>query len=141
MGNASKLFGSALKKLQKKDPVLYRREDLVITTKLFFGPGDMVNNGKENSYKTKYGPNEKGLSFKKLIPSMNEELARLQLDYVDVVYAHRYDGTTPMLEIVRGFTKLINDGKAFYWGTSMWSAQKLTEALSVYCTFKLVYTV
>merc|ERR1719400_2124702 len=49
MGNASKLFGSALKKLQKKDPVLYRRADLVITTKLFFGPGDMVNNPKKNS--------------------------------------------------------------------------------------------
>merc|ERR1712241_1165850 len=49
-------------------------------------------------------------------------------DYVDIVYAHRYDPTTPMLEIVRAFNKLIQDGKAFYWGTSMWTAQKLTEA-------------
>jgi len=128
MGNASKLFGSALKKLQKKDPVLYRRQDLVITTKLFFGPGDMVNNGKENSWKSPYGPNEKGLNFKKMNESIDEELARLQLNYVDIVYAHRYDANTPMLEIIRGFNKIINDGKAFYWGTSMWTAQKLTEA-------------
>merc|ERR1712048_996004 len=73
-------------------------------------------------------PNEAGLSIKKIVESMKDELARLQLDYVDIVYVHRYDPTTPMLEIVRAFNKLIQDGKAFYWGTSMWTAQKLTEA-------------
>jgi len=88
----------------------------------------MVNDGKPNSPMAKYDINGKGTNFKKLNQSMTEELARLQLDYVDIVYAHRYDPTTPMLETVRGFTKLIQDGKAFYWGTSMWSAQKLTEA-------------
>jgi len=89
----------------------------------------MMNNPKKNS-PLSATPNgqEYGLSMKKLIESMNAELSRLQLDYVDIVYAHRFDHATPMLEIVRGFTKLINDGKAFYWGTSMWSAQKLTEA-------------
>jgi len=55
-------------------------------------------------------------------------LERLQLDYVDIVYAHRYDSVTPMEEIVRGFTDIIRSGKAFYWGTSMWPAQKITEA-------------
>lgn len=74
----------------------------------------MVNNGKLSSWKSSYSPNEKGLSIKKLTESMNDELARLQLDYVDVVYAHRYDQKTPMLEIIRGFNKIINDGKVCY---------------------------
>jgi len=60
--------------------------------------------------------------------AMKDILIRLQLEYVDVVYAHRYDALTPMLEIVQGFTDIIKKGHAFYWGTSMWPAQKLTEA-------------
>jgi len=129
-GSASKYFGAAIKKLQAKDPVLYRRQDLVITTKLFWGPGDIERDGKANTPNMKniIGPNELGTSIKKVQQSMKDELARLQLDYVDIVYAHRYDPTTPMLEIVRAFNKIIQDGKAFYWGTSMWTAQKLTEA-------------
>ena len=129
VGTVSKHFGSALKKLQEKDPILYRREDLVITAKLFWSPGDMDKNGKPSAFIPNINqPNETGLSIKKVVESMKDELARLQLDYVDIVYAHRYDPTTPMLEIVRAFNKLIQDGKAFYWGTSMWTAQKLTEA-------------
>jgi len=69
-----------------------------------------------------------GLSRKHLMEGIDESLQRLQLDYVDIVYAHRYDPNTPMLEIVQGFTDIIRAGKAFYWGTSMWTPQKLTEA-------------
>ena len=53
---------------------------------------------------------------------MNSSLERLQLDYVDVIMAHRPDQSTPMEEVVRGFTHLIQTGKALYWGTSEWSA-------------------
>lgn len=53
---------------------------------------------------------------------MNNSLKRLQLDYVDVIMAHRPDHSTPMEEVVRGFTHLIQTGKALYWGTSEWSA-------------------
>jgi aryl-alcohol dehydrogenase-like predicted oxidoreductase len=53
---------------------------------------------------------------------MNNSLERLQLEYVDVIMAHRPDQSTPMEEVVRGFTHLINTGKALYWGTSEWSA-------------------
>jgi len=134
-GNASKLFGSALKKLQAKDAKLWRRSDLVITTKLFFGAS---GGDQPNSPIRPYGVNEKGLSRKHLIEAMNEELERLQLDYVDVVLAHRHDPLTPMLEIVRGFTDIIRSGKAFYWGTSMWSAQKITEAYWVAKVNKLI---
>lgn len=57
-----------------------------------------------------------------MIEGMNNSLDRLQLDYVDVIMAHRPDQSTPMEEVVRGFTHLINTGKVLYWGTSEWSA-------------------
>ena len=46
---------------------------------------------------------------------MEDSLKRLQLDYVDVVFAHRHDASTPMEEIVRGFNAIIEKGQAFYW--------------------------
>jgi voltage-dependent potassium channel beta subunit len=96
----------------------FKREDIVVATKIFFGTGG-------------WGPNAKGLSKKHLIEGLNASLKRLQLDYVDLVFAHRPDTETPMEEIVRGFNQLINQGKAFYWGTSEWTAQQLTEAHTV----------
>jgi len=125
LGNSEIVFGKALKKLQQKNPELWRRSELVITTKLFFFEGT----GKQkNSPTVKYAENEFGLSRKHLMEGIKGSLQRLQLDYVDVLYAHRYDPATPMEEIVRGFTDIIRSGKALYWGTSMWSSQKLTEA-------------
>ena len=60
------------------------------------------------------------------------------LDYVDIVYAHRCDELTPMLETVRGFTDIIRSGKALYRGTSMWTAQKITEAYWIARMHKLI---
>ncbi|EJU04091.1 voltage-gated potassium channel subunit beta-1 channel subunit beta-1 [Dacryopinax primogenitus] len=96
----------------------WRRTDLIITTKIFFGV-------------RRPGPNDKGLSRKHLIEGLNESLERLQMDYVDVVFAHRPDVTVPMEEIVRAFDYLINSGKAFYWGTSEWSARQIEEAMNI----------
>jgi len=111
--------------LQAKDPVLWRRSELVITTKLCFFEGT----GKQkNGPHIAYAENELGLSRKHLMEGINGSLERLQLEYVDVVFAHRYDPLTPMEEIVRGFTDIIRSGKAFYWGTSQWTSQKITEA-------------
>lgn len=59
---------------------------------------------------------------------MNRSLKRLDLPYVDIVYAHRPDRDTPMEEVVRGFNFLLGQGKAFYWGTSEWSASEIAEA-------------
>ncbi len=59
---------------------------------------------------------------------MNQSLERLQLDYVDLIYAHRPDRHTPMEETVRAFNHLINTGKAFYWGTSEWNADEIAQA-------------
>ena len=77
------------------------------------------------------GQNEKGLSRKHLVEGMNKSLERLQVDYVDIVFCHRPDPLTPTEEIVRTMTNIVNQGKAFYWGTSEWSAQRITEAFYI----------
>ncbi|KAK9712202.1 hypothetical protein K7432_007302 [Basidiobolus ranarum] len=91
----------------------WRRPDFVISTKIFWG-GD--------------GPNDRGLSRKHIVEGLNASLQRLQLEYVDLVLAHRPDPDTPMEEIVRAFNHVIHQGKALYWGTSEWGSQKITEA-------------
>jgi len=93
-----------------------RRTDLVITTKLFWG------------IKRDTNPNDTGLSRKHIVEGTQASLARLQLDYVDVIFAHRPDSTVPMEEIVRAFNYVIEKGWAFYWATSEWSAREIEEA-------------
>ncbi|EJT49349.1 voltage-gated potassium channel beta-2 subunit [Trichosporon asahii var. asahii CBS 2479] len=95
------------------------RRDLVITTKVFFGTG------------RKEIQNTRGLSRKHIIEGAHASLHRLGLDYVDVIFAHRPDPTVPMEEIVRAFNWLIDNNKAFYWGTSEWSAAQITQAKEV----------
>uniref|UniRef100_A0A8C7V691 Potassium voltage-gated channel, shaker-related subfamily, beta member 1 b n=1 Tax=Oncorhynchus mykiss TaxID=8022 RepID=A0A8C7V691_ONCMY len=74
-------------------------------------------------------------------------LQRMQLEYVDVVFANRPDSNTPMevfilyiidLEIVRAMTHVINQGMSMYWGTSRWSAMEIMEAYSVARQFNLI---
>lgn len=103
----------------------YRRTDWIVTTKIFFGVG-------------RKGPNDVGLSRKHLIEGLTESLERLQMSYVDVVFAHRPDSSVPMAEIVRAFNYLIDKGLAFYWGTSEWSARQIEEAFHVAADLKLI---
>ena len=112
-GEAERIFGIALKELQHEDPVLWRRSDLVITTKVFWGGT---------------GVNESGLSMKHCREGLDASLARLQLDYVDLLFCHRPDPHTPTSTIVRSMTQMIRSGRATAWGTSEWSAQQITEA-------------
>uniref|UniRef100_A0A671MDL9 Voltage-gated potassium channel subunit beta-2 n=1 Tax=Sinocyclocheilus anshuiensis TaxID=1608454 RepID=A0A671MDL9_9TELE len=93
-----------------------RRSSLVITTKIFWG-------GKAET--------ERGLSRKHIIEGLKASLERLQLEYVDVVFANRPDPNTPMEETVRAMTHVINQGMAMYWGTSRWSPMEIMEAYSV----------
>ncbi|KAJ3112596.1 hypothetical protein HK100_002275 [Physocladia obscura] len=72
--------------------------------------------------------NEKGLSRKHIIEGTKASLERLQLEYVDLIFAHRPDVDTPTEEIVRAFNYVIDRGWAFYWGTSEWSAEQITDA-------------
>jgi voltage-dependent potassium channel beta subunit len=100
MGNAVKQAG-------------WKRSDLVVSTKIFWG-------GK--------GVNDKGLSRKHIVEGLDASLARLQMDYVDLLFCHRPDIHTPIEETVRAMNHVIGQGKAFYWGTSEWSAQEIMEA-------------
>ncbi len=109
-GQAEEIMGKAIKKAG------WKQKDLVLSTKIFWG-GD--------------GPNERGLSRKHIIEGMDGSLKRMGLEYVDLVFAHRPDIHTPIEETVRAFDHLINQGKAFYWGTSEWSAQQIMEAYGV----------
>jgi len=109
-GRAEKIMGNVLKKAG------WKRSDLVVSTKIFWG-GE--------------GPNDKGLSRKHILEGTEAALARLQLDYVDLVFCHRPDLHTPIEETVRAMTFLIDQGKAFYWGTSEWSAAQIMEAWAV----------
>jgi len=108
-GSSEIAMGRAIKELG------FRRSSIIVSTKLWGGVG-------------RKGPNDRGLSRKHLVEGMKESLERLQLDYVDVVFAHNPDPDVPMLEIVRGFNWLIEKGQAFYWGTSNWSAVQIEEA-------------
>ncbi|KAF9055732.1 NADP-dependent oxidoreductase domain-containing protein [Panaeolus papilionaceus] len=101
-----------------------RRTDLVVTTKLFWG--------------LRKGPNDSGLSRKHIIEGTRESLDRLGLDYVDVIFAHRHDHSVPMEEIVRAFNFVIEQGWAFYWATSEWSAREIEEAHHVASKLNLI---
>ena len=60
---------------------------------------------------------------------LQASLKRMDVDYVDLVFAHRPDINTPIEETVRAFNWLIDNGHAFYWGTSEWTAQQITEVI------------
>jgi len=109
-GSVETLFGNALKTL-KVD-----RSDLVITTKIFWG-GDVAQ------------VNRRGLSRKHLIEGTKASLKRMQVDHVDVLFAHRYDPNTPMEETCRAFDWLVRHGYTHYWGVSEWPAQKIEQAI------------
>ena len=66
-----------------------------------------------------------------IIEGLNDSLGRLQMDYVDIYFAHRPDPTVPMEEVVRAFNYCINSGKAHYWATSEWSAEEIEEAYHI----------
>lgn len=82
--------------------------------------------------------NNHGLSRKHIIEGTRASLNRLQLEYVDIIYAHRPDRLTPMEETVRAFHYVIERGWAFYWGTSEWSADEIQEACGIAKSLGLV---
>lgn len=116
-GNAEATLGKILKKKG------WRRSSYVISTKIYWG-------GKAET--------EKGLSRKHIIEGLKASLGRLDMEYVDIVFANRPDPYTPMEEIVRAFTHAINQGWAMYWGTSRWAPMEIMEAYSVARQFNLI---
>ncbi|MFX0094393.1 MAG: aldo/keto reductase, partial [Candidatus Hodarchaeota archaeon] len=82
----------------------YRRRDLVISTKAFWAMSDDVN--------------DRGTSRKHLMESINDSLDRLNLDYVDIFFAHCYDRKTDLTESIGAMHDIVREGQAHYWGTS-----------------------
>jgi voltage-dependent potassium channel beta subunit len=111
-GKSEKIMGAAFKKLG------LRRGSFLVSTKLYWGLAD--------------GPNEKNtLNRKYLMEAMEGSLERLGMGHVDLVFCHRPDPETPMEETVRAMSDIVSSGKAFYWGTSEWSAEQIREAWQI----------
>jgi len=94
----------------------WKRSDLVLSTKIFWG-GD--------------GPNDAGLSYKHIIEGTDAALERMQTNYVDLIFCHRPDVHTPIEETVWAMNQVIQQGKAYYWGTSEWSSEQIMEAYTI----------
>jgi voltage-dependent potassium channel beta subunit len=92
----------------------YARHTLVISTKLFWPMSKEIN--------------DRGLSRKHIMESIDRSLQRLGTDYVDIYFCHRPDPETPILETARAMDDLIHRGKVLYWGTSEWSGEQIREA-------------
>jgi voltage-dependent potassium channel beta subunit len=106
-GNAEVVMGNVIKKLG------WRREDLVISSKVFWGGS---------------GPNDQGLSRKHIYEACRASLKRLQLTYLDLFFCHLPDPNTPIEETVRAMDDLVHQGLVLYWGTSMWDAADILRA-------------
>jgi voltage-dependent potassium channel beta subunit len=111
-GKSEEVMGKALKELK------WRRGSYLVSTKLFWGLHDNIN--EKNT-----------LNRKRLIEGINGSLERLDLEYVDLIYCHRPDKTTPIEETVWAMHNIIEWGKAFYWGTSEWAASEIIEAIQI----------
>jgi len=95
----------------------YRRDSLVIATKVFFPMGD--------------GPNDRGLSRKHIFDQCHLSLKRLNTDYIDLYQCHRYDEETPLDETLRALDDLVTQGKVRYIGVSEWKPGQIMNALQL----------
>lgn len=111
-GRAEEIMGAALKRLG------WRRASYLVSTKIFFGMHDGVNE-------------KTTLNRKKLREGIDGALKRFGLDYIDLVYCHRPDLQTPIEETVWSMHMMVESGKALYWGTSEWNADQIMEAWAI----------
>lgn len=108
-GKAETVLGNAMKGID--------RSSYVLATKVFWPMSE--------------GINDRGLSRKHIMESIDGSLRRLQTDHVDLYQAHRYDVDTPLEETLRAFDDIVRQGKAHYIGVSEWNAQQIADALSI----------
>lgn len=111
-GKSEEVMGAALKQLG------WRRSSYLVSTKIYWGLQDNVN--ERNT-----------LNRKRLIEGIDGSLERFGLDYVDLLYCHRPDKTTPIEETVWAMHNIIEWGKALYWGTSEWAAAEIVAAIEI----------
>ena len=109
-GSAEETFG----RIYTQDFKLYRHE-MIVTTKAGYNMWD--------------GPYGVGSSRKMMITSLEESLKRMNLDYVDIYYSHRYDGETPVEETMQALVDIVRQGKALYVGLSNYPVDVLAKAV------------
>jgi aryl-alcohol dehydrogenase-like predicted oxidoreductase len=97
------------------------RSDLVISSKLFWPMSDNIN--------------DRGLSRKHIMESVEKSLKRIGTDYLDIYFCHRFDPETEIEETVRAMDDLVRQGKILYWGTSLWTAAQIQQAIEHSGTF------
>jgi len=105
-GMAEEVLGQTLK----------RRDDVLLATKISTPIGE--------------GPNEGGSSRLHILKSIDESLRRLRTDYVDLLYVHEFDATTPVEEVLRTVDDLVTAGKVRYVGASNFSGWQLMKSLA-----------
>ncbi len=108
-GAAEEALGRALRDLP--------RQQLVIATKCFFPMSER--------------PNDRGLSRKHIVESVDGSLRRLGSDYIDLHQCHRFDPDTPLEETVRAYEDLIRQGKLLHWGVSVWTGAQIRRACEI----------
>ncbi|MEO0563142.1 MAG: aldo/keto reductase [Chloroflexota bacterium] len=108
-GGAEKQMGEVLKQ--------YDRHTMVISSKVFGAMSDDIN--------------DRGLSRKHIMESIDKSLNRIGTDYLDIYFCHRADPDTPIEETAHAMHDLITQGKVNYWGTSEWSPAQVAEAVAV----------
>ncbi len=115
-GQSEVVMGQAFKALK------WPRLNYVVSTKFFWGLDDGATSqiNRRNTLNRKY-----------LMQAIDGSLARMGLDYIDLVYCHRPDAATPIEETVHAMSDMITRGKALYWGTSEWSAADIRAAWEI----------
>jgi L-glyceraldehyde 3-phosphate reductase len=111
-GSAESNFGTIL----RRDLRPYR-DELIISTKAGYDmwPGPYGDHG----------------SRKYLLASLDQSLARMGLDYVDIFYSHRFDPDTPLAETMGALDTAVKSGRALYAGISSYSAERTAEAVAI----------
>ena len=93
------------------------RDQVIIASKAYFSVGEGINDG--------------GLSRRHLLQSVEASLRRLNTDYIDLFYMHRFDETTPLEESLRALDDLVSQGKILYVGASNFAAWQVQKALGI----------
>ena len=111
-GESERIMGEAIAELGLE------RDSYVVSSKYFWGLSD--------------GPNRRNtLNRKYLLSAVDGTLERMGLDYLDLIFCHRADPSTPIEETVWAMHDLIERGAALYWGTSEWTADEIRAAIEI----------
>ena len=107
-GNAETVMGDIFQAIKPE------RHHLVLSSKVFWPMSDDIN--------------DRGLSRKHVLESIDKSLERMKVDYLDIYFAHRFDTETTIEETVEAFSDVVRSGRAHYWGTSEWTGAEIAEA-------------